>query len=226
MIVAHDLEVGGARLRLLVERAALVLEGAAPPLPALLVADAHFGKAVAFRRQGLPVPRGTTAEMLAALDALIARHGVRRVVFLGDLMHSARARSSAAWDAVAAWRGRHAGVPMTLVRGNHDRGAGDPPPAWRLEVVDEPRVEGGLVFAHHPREQPGAYVIAGHLHPAVRLSGRARESLRLPCFHFGPRVGVLPSFGAFTGAHVVVPAPGDRVVVVAGDELRALPVAA
>jgi hypothetical protein len=32
-------------------------------------------------------------------------------------------------------------------------------------------------------------------------------------------VGVLPAFGAFTGTADVQPVPGDRVFVVAGDEV-------
>jgi metallophosphoesterase superfamily enzyme len=88
----------------------------------------------------------------------------------------------------------------------------------RLAGVD------GLAFAHHPEPLAGAYVIAGHVHPAVRLGG-AIDSLRLPCFHFGAAVGVLPAFGAFTGMHVVRPAPGERVFVVAGDSVRPLPLA-
>ena len=34
----------------------------------LLIADAHFGKAVSFRKLGVPVPSGTTCETLATLD--------------------------------------------------------------------------------------------------------------------------------------------------------------
>jgi predicted AAA+ superfamily ATPase len=42
--------------------------------------------------------------------------------------------------------------------------------------------------------------------------GRGPGRLRLPCFHFGPAVGVLPAFGDFTGMHVMPRGPGDRVV--------------
>jgi hypothetical protein len=38
-------------------------------------------------------------------------------------------------------------------------------------------------------------------------------------------VGVLPAFGAFTGNHVVLPQPGDRIFVVHDEQVRALPVA-
>lgn len=212
-----EVAVGGARLRLLPERAAWL-----PDHGTLLVADAHFGKAVAFRRLGVPVPRGTTSETLSRLSTLIGHTGARRIVFLGDLLHSAKARAPATLAAVRQWRLRHAAVELTLVRGNHDRHAGDPPGDWAIETVAAPLRLDGLALAHHPEPLPGAYVIAGHVHPAVRL-GNGVDSLRLPCFHFGAQVGVLPAFGEFTGMHVVRAAPGERVFVVAGDSVRALP---
>ena len=62
------------------------------------------------------------------------------------------------------------------------------------------------------------YALAGHVHPAVRLRGEG-ESLRLPCFWFGARYGVLPAFGAFTGTAEVRPREGDQVFVIAEDEV-------
>ena len=208
-------EFGGVPLQLLPLRAAYL-----PEQRLLLVADAHIGKAGSFRSLGVPVPRGTTAQTLAVLDGLLEATGAAGIVFLGDLLHSALGRAADTLAAVAQWRGRHAGIALTLVRGNHDRHAGDPPADWGVEVVDEPLRVGGLALAHHPAPVEGAYVIAGHLHPCVVLGGRAHERLRLPCFHFGAGVGVLPAFGAFTGMHAVRPAPGDRVFVVAGDSVR------
>jgi hypothetical protein len=49
----------------------------------------------------------------------------------------------------------------------------------------------------------------------VRLSGRG-DRLRLPCFHVGTQVGVLPAFSAFTGGLDVSRRPGERVFAVAG----------
>jgi metallophosphoesterase superfamily enzyme len=42
-----------------------------PEYRTLLVADAHFGKTVSFRKLGVPVPRGTTTETLNGLAALV-----------------------------------------------------------------------------------------------------------------------------------------------------------
>ena len=61
-------------LRIRVADADVVLHpsGAAfvPAQQALLVADAHFGKAVSFRRLGVPVPAGTTTETLRTLSEI------------------------------------------------------------------------------------------------------------------------------------------------------------
>ena len=127
------IELGGATLELLAQKAIWW-----PAERSLLVADAHIGKAVSFRRLGVPVPHGTTDETLAALTALIDGHAARRVIFLGDLLHSARAQSSASLDAFGRWRERHAGVELLLVRGNHDQRAGDPPADLGVTCVDEP----------------------------------------------------------------------------------------
>src|SRR5918995_3360609 len=85
----------------------------------LLVADAHFGKAVSFRRLGVPVPSGTTSETLDGLSAAIAATKPRRVVFLGDFLHSRRSHAAGTMGALAAWRAEHADLELTLVRGNH-----------------------------------------------------------------------------------------------------------
>lgn len=224
--------VAGHELLLLPERAAFL-----PAFSLLLVADAHIGKALSFRRLGVPVPAGTTLENLARLSRALAATGARRVVFLGDLLHSARAHAPALWAAVQAWRTAHADVELTLVRGNHDAHAGDPPDAWRVDCIDGPlllpagRPDGHpasagpaltLALSHHPDPVAGAYVLAGHVHPVVAIGGRAHQRLRLPCFHFGAAVGVLPAFGAFTGGHVLACGPQDRVFAIAGDAVRAV----
>ncbi|MDQ6684847.1 MAG: ligase-associated DNA damage response endonuclease PdeM [Pseudomonadota bacterium] len=208
---------GGRPLTLLAEKAAFI--GASRTL---LIADAHIGKAVSFRALGVPVPRGTTSETLAALDALIAKVGARRIVFLGDFLHSARAHALATLAAVAAWRARHPALEVVLVRGNHDDRAGDPPRALGFRVEDEAWHDDGFAFCHHPRPQAGAYVLCGHLHPCIGIGGRAYDHLRLPCFWFGENVGVLPAFGAFTGMHPIRPGPRDRVYAVADDAVAAM----
>jgi DNA ligase-associated metallophosphoesterase len=188
----------------------------------LVIADIHFGKAAAFRAQAIPVPHGTTAENLSALDALIAQHAVAHIVFLGDFLHAKTARSPATLAALQRWRATHAALRLTLVRGNHDLHAGDPPVSLNIEVVDEPWCVDGFAFCHHPDTVTQAYVIAGHVHPVYRLK-TGSDTLRLPCFLIGPTRAILPSFGAFTGGYAVTPDVDERVVVTAGSTVFSIP---
>jgi uncharacterized protein len=197
----------------------------------LLVADAHFGKAVSFRKPSVPVPRGTTGETLARLDAAIADTQAEHVVFLGDFLHSVRSHAAGTLGVLHEWRERRPALQLTLVRGNHDDRAGDPPASLRFTVVDEPLRLGPFALCHHPRPVADAYVLAGHWHPCISVSGRAFERLRLPCFWLGDdsgqlarqAVGILPAFGSFTGMHRIEPRAGDRIFPIAGDVVRALP---
>lgn len=193
-----------------------------PAAAMLLVADLHFGKAAAFRAAGVPVPRGTTASNLRRLDALLAQHDVRELVFLGDFLHARAGRAPATLAALQSWRDRHADLAMTLLRGNHDRHAGDPPAALRVRVVAEPWLAGPFALQHEPRPHPTHHVIAGHLHPACRLAGRAGERLRLACFCLDPGLTILPAFGEFTGGFDVERAPDRRLVVVGGGGIWAV----
>jgi len=212
---------GGQPLVLLPAKAAFIAATAT-----LLVADVHLGKAASFRALGVPVPRGTTGETLAALSGLVAATAARRIVFLGDFLHSVHGRAAATLAAVATWRRTHRALELVLVRGNHDDRAGDPPSSLDIRVVDEPLIESGLALCHRPRRVAGAYAIAGHLHPCVGVGAGTWERLRLPCFWFGDDVGVLPAFGAFTGMHPIRPAAGDRVFAIAESTIAALPSAA
>jgi DNA ligase-associated metallophosphoesterase len=204
---------GGVPMQLLPDRAVFL-----PRQQALLVADAHIGKAVSFRRLGVPVPRGTTSDTLDRLSAALGRSGARHLVFLGDFLHSERAHAPATLAALTRWRAQHAALRVTLVRGNHDDRAGDPPAALGFEVVGEPWAFGGLALCHHPQAVAGAYALAGHLHPCVAI-GRGLDHLRLPCFWLRAEVGVLPAFGSFTGMRAVHAEEEDRVYAVAADRV-------
>ncbi|HYD77496.1 ligase-associated DNA damage response endonuclease PdeM [Ramlibacter sp.] len=202
-----------------------------PARDTLLVADAHFGKAVSYRRLGVPVPEATTGATLDALSDAIAATAARRIVFLGDFLHSRRSHARETLAALQAWRDRHPSLDLLLVRGNHDARAGDPPASLGIEATDEPVRLGPFALCHHPDPVAGAYVLAGHWHPCTRIGGRAFDSLRLPCFWLGDdsgaqpqrAVGVLPAFGSFTGMHPIRRAPGDRVFAIADGVVRPLP---
>jgi DNA ligase-associated metallophosphoesterase len=190
-----------------------------PRTATLLIADAHFGKAATFRAGGIFVPRGTTSTTLARLAMALARTGATRLIFLGDLLHAKEGRSPETLRLVAAWRASREGLEVVLVRGNHDRSAGDPPDSLGIRCVDAPLIDVPFAFTHHPRAIEGSYSVAGHVHPAVRLHGPGRQWERLPCFWVRPNGMVLPAFGDFTGLGDVELKDGDRAFAVAESEV-------
>lgn len=213
-----EVRIGGATWTLLPERAAYWAERRW-----LLVADAHFGKAATFRALGVPVPHGTTAENLARLSKLIDRLQPSTVIFLGDLFHAREAHAPPTLAALANWREQYASLQLVLVEGNHDRRAGATPAALRIHTESDPWCVEGFAFCHFPRFIEAAFAFAGHLHPAVRLYGRADDSVRLPCFWLRDGLMVLPAFGSFTGGAYIEREPGDRILAVAEDRVLELP---
>ena len=216
---AQVVELAGETLWLLPQHAAWW-----PAAATLMVADVHIGKAAAFRALGQPVPHGTTADNLARLLDLARRYPARELVFLGDFLHARAARTAAVLVALHDWRrAMPSRVRCTLVRGNHDTHAGDPPPELGFDVVTEPLVMPPFALCHEPGARAEGYVLAGHLHPACVLRGRGADALRLPCFVMGGQGMILPAFGAFTGHATVRAGEGERVFVVGGGRVWALP---
>jgi DNA ligase-associated metallophosphoesterase len=194
-----------------------------PRARTLFVADVHLGKAAAFRAGGVAIPRGATANDLARLDALIERTAASRLVVLGDFLHAAAGRVPALHAAFMRWRAAHAALSVTLVRGNHDASAGDPPPAWGIAVVPDPHPLAPFVLCHKPATPRTGHALCGHVHPGVRIDGAAHESVRLPCFVLGRRRTLLPAFGRLTGLATVTPVRGETIIAIAGSRLFALP---
>jgi DNA ligase-associated metallophosphoesterase len=209
------LDLAGEPVRLLPERA-LFWPGAC----ALIVADVHWGKAAAFRSAGIPIPGGATRRDLDRLEAAIGRTGARRLIVLGDLFHARAGRIATRTLAhLRSWRDERESLEIQLVRGNHDRHAGDPPPDLRVNCLDAPAFLPPFALRHEPRLTDGGYTLAGHVHPGVVISGRGLFSDRLACFVVGERMAVLPAFGSFTGMGMVRPEESERVFAVADDEV-------
>jgi DNA ligase-associated metallophosphoesterase len=216
--VAVHIGPDGRHLELWPQRAA-----SDPDLRLLLVADAHFGKAHTFRRHGLPVPAAAEGAMVQRLNHLLQATGATELVFLGDLLHGPWSQEPRALKSLADWRLQHAALEVHLVRGNHDEHAGDPPSDLGIEVHQGPLRRGPWALVHEPEPVAGAYALAGHLHPGVRLHERGGLNLRLPCFRMTPDFGVLPAFGAFTGLHIQGTLGDDRVYVVVEEEGMVVP---
>jgi DNA ligase-associated metallophosphoesterase len=217
-IEVMTIDVNGHALVLSAERAAFD-----PALRSIFVADVHLGKDAVFRARGIPVPVGSTHEMLARFDQLIVAHCPTSIVFLGDLLHARESHSEEVLNALRAWRSKHRAMRLVLVQGNHDRHAGALPDDLEIEQVAEPFRFGPWALCHHPQVCDCGFVLAGHEHPVFRVATPV-DRVRLPCFRFGPRSGVLPAFGAFTGGFEVNErAPGEAIYVTAQERIFKAP---
>ena len=106
------------------------------------------------------------------------------------------------------------------VTGNHDPHIA---PSLGGSVCDE-LVLAGITLRHMPSDARVTHEIAGHLHPAARVSLYG-HTIRRPCFLGNGRRLVMPAFGAFTGGLNVLDAAFDPLfgpdglnVIVLGQE--------
>lgn len=165
----------------------------------LVIADPHFGKDASARARTIPVPCGPTDADLARIDALINRHRIRSVWFLGDVFDSAHAAEPGVRARLADWRARQPKLEVAMVAGNHDRHALPLAEEIGFELWPDFTAAGPWRLAHHPIDVAEGCLLCGHVHPGLRVSGPGRDRLRLPAFILGPRRAILPAFGGMTG---------------------------
>ena len=190
---------------------------------ALIAADVHLGKVGHFRKAGIAVPRNMEQSDLATLSDLIFEHKPQKLIFLGDFFHS---DMNADWEWFRLWRQQFTKLEIILIRGNHDIINDQHYIDLNIALHDELLV-GPLLMLHHPLSeeqlrQTVGYVFCGHIHPGVSLRGRGRQSITIPCFAFGERQAILPSFGRFTGRVAIRQQKDDRIFGVLEDKVIAI----
>ncbi len=179
----------------------------------LIVADLHLEKASSFAARGQMLPPYDTRETLERLATVIDRYEPDRVIALGDSLHEAGAA-----ERIGAGELEILGIlqedrQWLWVTGNHDPQIGD-----RLggSVVDRV-VIGGLRLQHEPTVGLISHEIAGHMHPAARLSIYGHH-VRRPCFVGNGRRLILPAFGVLTGGLNVLDSAFEPLL--GGDGMR------
>ena len=172
----------------------------------LLLADLHLGKVSHFRKNGMAITPEAADADLANLKMLIEKYLPKKVIFLGDLFHSHHNRE---WERLMEMIRSLPDIEWVLIRGNHDILDQDKYRGKNFELLDHLEQD-GIILTHEPVDSK-SYNLHGHIHPGVRMSGKARQSITLPCFWFGKTHGIFPAFGSLTGLYIIKPAQGDRV---------------
>ena len=183
----------------------------------LLIADLHLGKVNHFRRSGIAVPNSINTRNLELLIELIQQLKPKRVIFLGDLFHS---HYNDEWEAFGQVVRHFKAIKFELLRGNHDIMSRLQYERCQLEVHEQLALD-SFLFTHEPVDEipSGKYNIHGHIHPGVRLQGKGRQAITLPCFYFGQQQAIMPAFGSFTGYVRIPVKKRDKVFVIADQKV-------
>jgi len=180
----------------------------------LFLSDVHLGKVSHFRKYGAAIPRKAIQANFGLLDSCLDYFAPEKLCFLGDLFHS---YLNAEWQLFETWV-KNQSCPMLLIEGNHDIISPLKYEALGIRLLPELTL-GPFLFTHQPEEREGYFTISGHVHPAIKLRGPGRQSLRLPCFFKSASQLILPAFGSFTGMHALVKEDGHEVYAIADQQV-------
>src|ERR1044071_1772764 len=168
-----DIVLQGESVKLLAERALYW-----PAQKMLIVADLHWGKSAHFRKHGIAIPGSTQTRDEVKLARLVREYSAERLVIAGDMFHS---RHNAEVDIFTHWRNAHQSLHIDLVPGNHDILPKEMYTGWNLQLHDQLKTSPFLIVHDAPADCTD-FCIHGHVHPAIRISRRGHNSIKLCCF--------------------------------------------
>lgn len=177
---------------------------------ALLISDVHLGKVSHFRKYGAAVPQKAIHANFRLMDEAMDFFNPSTIYFLGDLFHS---YINNEWPLFEKWTSEH-NCEIILINGNHDIIPPQKYEALGIAVFDEFILE-NFLLTHHPEVRKNLFNFCGHIHPAVKIRGLGKQSIRLPCFFKSHTQMILPAFGEFTGSHTLKPSKKDQVFAIA-----------
>ena len=219
----YKIELFGEKLDLLPQKAIYL-----PLHKTLLASDLHLGKAGHFRNAGIAVPVQLASTDLDKLSFILSELDVERLIIAGDLFH---AKMNSDWKFFEEWRIKYNKLKIDLIKGNHDILDEEHYTNLDVKIHNDYCIFSKFLLTHNPPDanvnmNGCEYIICGHVHPAVRLTGKGKQSVTLPCFYFSEKYGMLPAFGRFTGKGIVHVTGKEQVYVIVdteGDE-KVIPV--
>jgi uncharacterized protein len=190
-----------------------------PNQAVLVLSDLHLGKSGHFRKSGIAIPQKVLQQDLFRLFDLIQFFSIKEVIIVGDFFHS---NHNSEHNLVARFLKDAAHVNFTLVKGNHDVLNEQ----WYIEnsvnTVKGVYTKYGINFVHDNTDavETDNLVISGHIHPVLKLDGKGKQSVTLPCFYFENNKLVLPAFGKFTGGFAVKKTRKNRIFVLTNNHIQ------
>ena len=178
----------------------------------LILSDLHIGKVIHFNKNGISIPKDISFENLKILKSGIEDYQPKDVLFLGDLFHSSY---NSEWDEWIDFF-NNSKIRFTLILGNHDQIQFN---IDNLNILNKLTKE-PFYFTHIPTSKSSNFNISGHIHPAFIIRGKAKQTIKLPCYYLSHNQLILPSFGQFTGSHIIdFHSIKDEILVVSKNQI-------
>lgn len=184
----------------------------------LIVSDTHFGKSAHFRSHGIYVPDDGFINDLNTLKFLFETRKPEKLIVTGDMFHS---KYNAACEQFANFMRQYSSISVGLIKGNHDILKPKEYESLGIEIVDKLELHNILLVHQLKDEEHSSHVLAiqGHIHPAVRLKGKAKQHASLVCFYISDKVLTMPAFGSFTGNAYIKPKENDAVYAILANDV-------
>ena len=149
----------------------------------LIIADAHLSKEKHFRKSGIAIPNGIMQNDLKRIESLIETFQPAEILFLGDMFHS---EENEGMNEFLHWRKSLSHIKIKLVIGNHDILNMEWYTFAGIDFFEDKLVIDNILLSHDRTNvaEKNMLNLSGHIHPCIILHGKAKQTLRLPCFWF------------------------------------------
>jgi putative SbcD/Mre11-related phosphoesterase len=157
----------------------------------LVIGDLHLGYEKALEDEGVYIPRMNTDSIRDSLNRIISKYEPETIVLLGDIKHDFRRAKYEGKEEVRGIIDLILGAADVIaVKGNHDNYLQNIIADYGLEAVDYVDI-GGYRLEHGHVDSGVRPVIIGHEHPSVRIPGALSGGLKVQCFLYARKDGVI-----------------------------------
>lgn len=169
---------------------------------AVAISDIHMGYEDVLAKNGIFLPRVQSKIIYETIEKIIDRYNPEKLIINGDLKHEFSHNTPQEWSDVLELLSRISRrTKPIVVKGNHDNFIANIATKLNLEVLDI-YIDGRYTFHHgHKKFEWSDKAVIGNEHPAIGLRDSVDSVIKLPCFLYFRKEGliVLPALSIYAG---------------------------
>lgn len=177
--------------------------------PTAVIGDLHLGYESALEEEGMFIPRINTESIRDSLNRIIDDYEPERIVLLGDIKHDFKRSSyQAREDVRSIIKLVEEAAEAVVIKGNHDNFLQNILSGLGVTALDHIDIM-GFRLEHGHVDSGVRPVIIGHEHPSIRIPGELSDSMKLQCYVWAEKEGVIviPPFSPFASGNDLNPGP-------------------